>query len=93
VSRSTQAANSNVRIGHAIACSFDDGNQSDQAKARLRRLLACKDTEEACHILRPLLRLIQSRVTQPLDYVALLEDLRWFHADTVCRKARWAQQF
>jgi CRISPR system Cascade subunit CasB len=93
VLRSDQTTNGKLQIGQAIARSFDDGNQSDQAKTRLRRLLACEDSEEVCRILRPLLRLIQSRVTQPLDYAALLEDLHWFHADSTRIKARWAQQF
>lgn len=93
VARSDQTENGDLRIGQAIACAFKEGNQSEQAKARLRRLLACEDTEEVCRILRPLLRLIQSRITQPLDYAALLEDLCWFHKSSSQKKARWAEQF
>ena len=93
IARSNQKANGNMKIGQAIAHSFNDDNQSDQAKARLRRLLACEEGEEACRILRPLIGLIQSRVTQPLDNAALLEDLRWFDTGSTRVKARWAQQF
>ena len=93
VARSEQKSNGTLPLGQAIAHAFSDGHDSDQAKARLRRLLACDDTEEVCRILRPLLSLIRSRVSQPLDYAALLEDLRWFHRSGDRARARWAQQF
>lgn len=87
--------NGNIIIGQAIARCYEDGNQSDQAKAKLRRLLACDTTSEACRILRPLLSLIASKGGVSLNYVALLDDLLWFsHDDSRQRiKARWAQQF
>jgi len=77
-------------LGKAIALSYPDGNEDKQAIARLRRLLACDSVSEVCLVLRPLLSLIQSRVTQPLDYEQLLSDLLWFGERT---RARWAQQF
>ena len=48
---------------------------------------------EACRILRPTLRLIESRVTQPLDYSRLLKQLRSFHYDAERIRAQWAQEF
>lgn len=93
VARCQKPANGTLSLGKAIAQCFDDGNQSDQAKARLRRLLACDQIEELCRILRPLLSLIQSRVSQPLDYARLLSELRWFDRSAQQTKARWAQQF
>ncbi len=93
VARSQKPANGTLNLGKAIALCYDEGNQSDQAKARLRRLLACDQVEELCRILRPLLSLIQSRVSQPLDYVRLLNELRWFGRSAQQTKARWAQQF
>ncbi|WP_333850206.1 type I-E CRISPR-associated protein Cse2/CasB [Leclercia sp.] len=92
IARSTQKTNGGLKLGQAIARSFDDGNQSDQARARLRRLLACDDVEELCRILRPLLSLIQNRVQQ-IDYASFLEDLCWFDSATMRVKTRWAQQF
>ena len=77
-------------LGKAIALSYPDDNEDKQAIARLRRLLACDSVSEVCLVLRPLLSLIQSRVTQPLDYEQLLSDLLWFGERT---RARWAQQF
>ncbi|GHV71409.1 type I-E CRISPR-associated protein Cse2/CasB [Spirochaetia bacterium] len=90
--------NGNLGIGQAIARCYSDegtynGNEKDGAKAKLRRLLACDTTEEACDILRPLLSLISSRGV-PLNYAGLLQDLlrsnEWFLAHI---KPRWAKDF
>ncbi len=101
IARAKPEANGNLGLGRAIASAYDDGNQSDQAKARLRRVLACDDLAELCRILRPLLTLISSRVTRPLDHVRLLKQLRKFgfatwkaDAQQMQRiKAQWAQEF
>lgn len=101
IARAKAEADGSLGLGRAIAACYDDGNQSDQAKARLRRLLACDDLPELCRILRPLLSLIASRVAQPLDYTRLLRQLRQFgmalrKGDDVWKqniKAQWAQEF
>jgi len=80
----------NLGIGKAIAACFDDKNQSESAKTKLRRLLACDTVQEACTILRPLLSLIESKGVQ-LRYGNLLDDLLWFRADRT--RARWASDF
>ena len=80
-------------IGRAIAKCYDDGNQSDQAKAKLRRLLACDSVEEACRILRPLFSLIASRGNSSLNYARLLEQLLKFHWESERIKSQWAQEF
>lgn len=89
--------NGNLTLGAAIAASYSNEDQkaSDNAaaKARLRRLLACHDTEEVCRILRPLLSLIASRQTQPLDFARLLNQLLSFHWQAERIKAQWAQEF
>lgn len=87
-------------LGRAIAACFDEGNQSDQAKARLRRLLACDEPIELCRILRPQLALIDSR-GQRLDCARLLKQLRQFAIAAHTGddrwlqniKAQWAQEF
>ncbi|KFK91836.1 MULTISPECIES: type I-E CRISPR-associated protein Cse2/CasB [unclassified Serratia (in: enterobacteria)] len=93
LAKAKPAANGKLPLGTAIATCFDEGNQSDQAKARLRRLLACTSTSEACRILRPLLALMTSRGVTP-DYCQLLEQLLRFsgHRQEQIR-ARWAQEF
>jgi CRISPR system Cascade subunit CasB len=95
IARTEPKSNGNVKIGQAIARCYEDGNASDQAKAKLRRLLACDSVAEACRILRPLFSLIEARGGLTLDYAQLLDDLLWFsHDDSQLRiKARWAQDF
>lgn len=95
IARTDSEKNGSVKIGRAIARCYEDGNASDQAKTKLRRLLACDSVPEACRILRPLLSLIESKGNSTLDYAGLLNDLLWFgHDDSQTRiKARWAQGF
>lgn len=101
VARAKAEANGHLTLGQAIARCYEEGNQSDQAKTRLRRLLACDDLAELCRVLRPVLTLVESRVTQPLDYARLLKQLCNFgqaaRSDNVSWlqqiKAQWAQEF
>ena len=76
-----------------MAACYSDGAKSDQAKAKLRRVLACDDVPELCRILRPVLALIDSRVPQPLDYIRLLQQLHRFAWDAQKIKSQWAQEF
>ncbi|MCK2126364.1 type I-E CRISPR-associated protein Cse2/CasB [Thauera aromatica] len=85
--------NGSLGLGRAIAASYENGSASDQAKARLRRLLACDDLAELCRILRPLLSLIDSKVAQPLDYIRLLKQLRRFPFNAQQVRVQWAQEF
>ena len=80
-----------IKMGQAIARCYEDGRDSDQAKAKLRRLLACDSVEEACRILRPLFSLINARGNISLDYASLLNDLLYWNNQAT--KSRWAQDF
>lgn len=95
LARTESEKNGSMKIGQAIANAYQDGNRSDQAKAKLRRLIACQSVPEAVSILRPLLRLIESRIAAVLDYASLLEDLLWFSDENARTrtKTRWAQDF
>ncbi len=93
IARAKAEHNGSVGIGRAIARCYDEDNQSDQAKAKLRRLLACDQTEEVCRILRPLFSLIDSKAGVQLDYARLLDDLLRFSNDSQRVKSRWAQDF
>lgn len=86
-------SNGSLSLGRALANCYPDGNQNDQAKTRLRRLLACDEVAELCRLLRPVLTLIDSRVSQPLDYIRLLGQLRRFAFAGSQVKAQWAQGF
>lgn len=93
LARAKPEVNGALPLGAAIAACFTDGNQSDQAKARLRRLLACTSTAECCRILRPLLALMASRGVTP-DFNQLLEQLQGYSEQRQQRiRARWAQDF
>ncbi len=85
--------NGSVQIGQAIAECYDNGNEDNQAKMKLRRLLACDTTEEVCRVLRPLFSLIEAKANVELDYAALLKDLLYFHSYGKDVKARWANNF
>ena len=91
VARAKPSIDGNLGIGRAIAGCYDDGNRSDQAKAKLRRLLACNSTQEACLILRSLLRLVASRGVR-LSYGRLLNELIYF-GDGEKIKVQWAIDF
>ncbi|MDY0070120.1 MAG: type I-E CRISPR-associated protein Cse2/CasB [Porticoccaceae bacterium] len=93
IAKSKATANGKLTLGRAIASCYDEGRESSQAKARLRRLLACDELAEACRILRPILTLIDSKTGQPLDFVRLLRQLRNFPVHAQSIKAQWAQEF
>jgi CRISPR system Cascade subunit CasB len=93
IARAKVERNGSLSLGRALAACFEDGRDSSQAKARLRRLLACDELAELCRILRPLFSLIESKAGQPLDYVRLLKQLRRFPFNTQQVKAQWAQDF
>lgn len=93
IAKGKSEKNGNLRLGRAIAACYEDGNKSDQATARLRRLLACDELGELCRILRPLLSLIDSKVGQPLDFTRLLTQLRRFGYNSQRIKTQWAQEF
>ena len=82
-----------LSLGRGIAACYEDGRDSTQAKARLRRLLACDDLPELCRILRPLFSLIESKAAPPLDYLRLLKQLQRFSFNGQQVKAQWAQEF
>lgn len=93
IAKAKTECNGSLGLGRAIAACYENGNASDQAKARLRRLLACDDLPELCRILRPLLSLIDSKFGQPLDYIRLLKQLRRFPFNAQQVRAQWAQEF
>lgn len=78
-------------IGQSLSFCYEDKRDSEPAKARLRRLLACNSVEEVCRILRPILSLVQSRGVS-LCYGRLLDELLYF-GDGSKQKIRWATDF
>ena len=79
-------------LGASLRSCF--GDDEDQGSMRLRRLLACQTTEEACRILRPMLSLITAKAAKPLCFATLLEELLYFESNGQERiKMRWARVF
>jgi CRISPR system Cascade subunit CasB len=93
IAKTKPKRNGTLKLGLALAACYEDGHGSNQAKTRLRRLLACDDLPELCRILRPLFTLIDSKVGQSLDYTRLLKQLRSFPFNAQQIKAQWAQEF
>lgn len=75
------------------ACAEGGDAENSPMTARLRRLLACRTTEEACRVLRPMLSLIRTRCPGRLDYVRLLLDLVFFESNQDRVKAGWVCDF
>lgn len=82
-----------IGIGTAIANCYDNKSKSDQASAKLRRLIGCDSIEELCSVLRPLLQFISSKIGNTLNYGKLLDELLLFQRNPSKVKAYWAQNF
>ena len=95
IAKSKTDSNGSMNLGRALAACYEEGRESDQAKARLRRVLACQDLSELCRVLRSVFALINSKTGQPLDFARLLKQLRRFAYEDARNhiKAQWAQEF
>jgi CRISPR type I-E-associated protein CasB/Cse2 len=86
-------------IGEALKALFikrgGSGEIDSSAEAvRLRRLLSCKDQEEAVEVIRPLLRYLVGQEIH-VSHTKLLDELLWFDVDASREKTRlrWAKDF
>lgn len=95
IAKAQVVQNGTAGIGRALASCYAEGKDNDQAKAKLRRLLACNSVEEVCRLLRPVFSLIESRSQLRLNFSQILEGLLKFHWDNRRQdiKASWAQDF
>lgn len=95
IAKSKADNNGILTLGQAIAACYENSRESNQAKARLRRVLACQDLPELCRVLRSVFALINSRVGRSPDFARILKQLRRFaYEDARNRiKAEWAQEF
>lgn len=95
IAKSKSENNGSQTLGGAIAACYEEGRASNQARTRLRRLLACHELPEVCRNLRPLFSLIDSKTTRPVDFTRVLKQLRRFSFEDarIKVKAQWAQEF
>ena len=93
IARAGIESNGMLGLGKALALYYEDGSESQPARARLRRLLACRDVVELCRVLRPVLSLLQGKGVIALDYAGLLHDLLTFRWRAQEVQARWAMDF
>lgn len=76
VARAKLTKDGDLRFGNALADCYKGVDPGDSpAVGRLRRLLSCRNTIEACQIVKPMISLIQSRGIA-LCYADLLDDLQ-----------------
>lgn len=93
IAKSKQSTNGNLGLGEALAhCS--NNKQKTTMIGRLRRILACNDSEELIRIIRSTINLINSKGLG-LDYVSLLTDILTFDFEKAREKTlrRWANGF
>lgn len=93
IAKAKAKSNGSMKLGQAIARCYEDGNNSDQASMRLRRILACSDINELALVFRSIYSLIISRGVASLDYARILSQLKSFCYDPDRIKTQWAQEF
>ena len=93
IAKSKAKQNGSVGIGYAISCCYKERNNSNQAKAKLRRLLACESIEEICRILRPIFSIINAKAGIQINFIKILNELLKFKYDPQYVKSIWAQEF
>ncbi|HBE03175.1 MAG: type I-E CRISPR-associated protein Cse2/CasB [Spirochaetes bacterium GWF1_41_5] len=89
LARAKPEKNGYLGIGQAISACYDFDKNSDPARSKLRRILACKNAVEACEVLRPVLNLLAAKSVK-IDYARLLADLLYFNDE---KRTRWAADF
>ena len=96
IAKAKSAENGTQGLGWVLADCYPEGKDSDPAKARLRRLLACSSIKEVCQILRSIFSLIHAKNKSHLvDFAQVLTDLQYFVWENAREriKSQWAQDF
>lgn len=94
VARLNLSGNGGLKFPVALAACYLEGCDSSAAQAKMRRLCACSSVEELTDVLRPLVRLIESR-GKKIDYVDLYKAVRLFKYEN-CRqglRTAWFKDF
>ena len=91
MAKSGREGDGSFALGKALLAAYDFDKESEPARSKLRRIIACTDVKELCMVLRSVLQFIESKRV-PLCYQSLLGDLLYF-GDGEKIKSKWAQQF
>ncbi len=94
IARSKTDNNGKKVLAQALAACYPEGSASDAATMKIRRVCSCNSVLELVEVLRPILRLIESRVGG-VDYVDLYWSLRRYRYDDRRQDihARWMKAF
>jgi CRISPR system Cascade subunit CasB len=99
LARSEYPQDGSLSLGMSLRQVFiQDGGEGEIEKSsssvRMRRILACRDANELLEIIRPVLRLLESK---GINYSrrSLLDEILWFNSDLSRERTRahWAQDF
>ena len=95
IAHSSSEKDGSLSFGKALQRSFENGSENSGAESRLLRILSCDSIAEVCGVLKPVLRLIESRQPGILFLGGLLYDLVGFNDDRIRQivKERWATDF
>lgn len=91
IAKSGRERDGSLGLGAALCAAYESKMESDPARSKLRRIIACADVPELCSVLRPVLQFIAGK-NVAVSYQSLLDDLRYF-GDGEKVKSKWAQQF
>jgi CRISPR system Cascade subunit CasB len=99
LARGKNSFDGSLGLGNALHAAFSDKQEAGSAEdsssaARLRRILACKDSLELIDILRPILHFLESKEIN-ISKARLLDEILWFNNDSSRERTRtrWAQEF
>lgn len=99
VSQSDRETDGSLSLGKALYVAYSkDGKEGESRNssqaARLRRILACKDSLELIDNLRTILRYLKSKEVY-VSHTLLLDNILWFDHDNSRERirSRWAQDF
>lgn len=99
IARNKALKNGDLSLSAALASCYPQEKEDERIKSpagqRMRRICSCESIEELFLVLRPILRLIESKSEKTIDYVDLYKKVRNFSDEHSRQRAkiRWMQDF
>ncbi len=88
-----------LSLGKALIKCYPEHSRSKNidhnhpAYSRLMKLINCENITDISYTIRPILNLITSRISEPLDYERLLWEMKNIHFKNRKIKEKWVQDF